>query len=187
MTDKPVIAWLDLETTGLDPKHHALLEVALIITDWDLNQIDDGYTAVVQYTSSTAKGLREKANDYVKAMHDRTGLWERLEEPSAKSLTTIDKELYEYLRWFAPEQNQARLGGNSVGGLDAAFSEVYLPQFKEHLHYQVLDMSSLQEAATQWFGIPDFPKSKEHSALADIRESIGQARYIREELSNLNK
>lgn len=179
MTD--LIAWLDVETTGLDATQDTLLEVALVMTDWDLNVLHSGYSTAIKYTSATAKALRAKSVPFVQEMHDRTGLWERLESPRATSIETMRKQIFEYLKHFAPSPRQARLGGNSVA-LDAAFSRENLPDFYEHLHYRVLDMSSIQEAASRWFEVPTFEKVLDHSALSDIMESIEQAKFIRNQL-----
>lgn len=180
MTD--LIAWLDVETTGLDATQDQLLEVALVMTDWNLNVLDGGYSTAIKYTAATASALRAKSAPFVQEMHDRTGLWERLESPSARPIETVRKQIFEYLKHFAPNPRQARLGGNSVG-LDASFSREYLPDFYEHLHYRVLDMSSLQEAASRWFEVPTFEKVLDHSALSDIMESIEQAKFIRNQLA----
>lgn len=180
---KDMIAWLDVETTGLDPLQNQLLEVALVMTDWDLEVLGTPYSAAIKYSSATAEALRAKAAPVVQEMHDRTGLWERLESSGSKSLEAVQNDLLGYLKYYAPEPRQARLGGNSVG-LDSGFANEYLPEFAGHLHYRVLDMSSLQEAATQWFGVPTFTKKLNHSALSDINESIEQARYLRKQLGS---
>lgn len=183
---RDLIAWLDVETTGLDPRQDQLLEVALVMTDWDLKVLGSPYSTAIKYTSSTAEALRAKSNTYVQEMHDRTGLWERLESPNATRLEVVASDLADYLKYFAPEPKQARLGGNSVG-LDMGFANEYLPDFAQHLHYRVFDMSTLQEAATQWFGVPNFQKKLNHSALSDINESIQQASYLRGHLQNLSE
>lgn len=180
---KDLIAWFDMETTGLDPKDHQVLEVALVMTDWDLNPLGSGYTSAVRYSIPTARALKNKATDYVREMHERTGLWDRIQEPSARPLASVSKDLYDYLKLYAPQERQARMGGNSIM-LDMGFAREYFPDFTNHLHYRVLDMSSVQEAATQWFDVPVFEKRLQHSALDDIMESLEQARYIKRQLDN---
>lgn len=181
---KDLIAWVDVETTGLRPDSASLLEVAIVMTDWDLNVLDSGYSAPVEYSVQTVKGLRDSANDFVKEMHDKTNLWERMSGAEAVHIDTLDSNLYHYVRNFAPEPKQARLGGNSVR-LDLNFVEEYLPQFYNHLHYRFFDVSGLQAAATQWYGVPTFEKKGLHSAFDDIMESIEQARFIKGQLRHV--
>lgn len=175
------LAWVDVETTGLNSNESHLLEVALIVTDWDLNVLDEGYSRPVAYSAGTAEGLRDSSNEFVRKMHDKTGLWERLEGPDAMPLERIDSDMEIYLRMFAPEPRQARLAGNSVF-LDLEFTRAFLPKFYKHLHYRFFDVTGLQEAAHRWLDVPHFEKRLEHSALSDIRESIEQARFIKEHL-----
>lgn len=170
-----IIVWGDVETTGLyanDPDQ--LLEVAVLITDYDLNVLDEhGFQAVIQHD---ARAMFDLADDYVKAMHDKTGLWDRL----AMGLPpeNVDEYLVDYIQAFQPEPKTARLAGNSVR-LDANFIEAFLPQVSAHLHYRVLDVSSLAFEFNEVLDVPDFEKVRTHVAMDDIRESIAELRHYR--------
>jgi len=171
-----VIVWADVETTGLRAHKNYLLEIAVLVTDLDLNILDDtGYHAVVNHHKGF---VYNHANDYVRNMHTTSGLWDRLE--SGTPLWKIDEEVLTYIKQFAPTQRTARLAGNSVR-LDANFFDEWLPRSAEHLHYRILDVSSIAfEAHIR--GIPLFPKAETHEAMTDIRESIEELRYLRKEL-----
>ena len=172
-----VIVWGDVETTGLDAKKDFLLEIAVLVTDLDLNILDDtGYHA---YVSHIKEIVYNRANDYVREMHTTSGLWDKLGDGS-KHTWEIDTELLEYIQQFAPGQRTARLAGNSVR-LDANFFDSWLPKTANHLHYRILDVSSIAfEADIR--DIPLFPKAGTHEAMTDIRESIEELRYLRKEL-----
>lgn len=172
-----VIVWADVETTGLNAKKDFLLEIAVLVTDLDLNILDNtGYHAYVNHTKEI---VYNKANDYVREMHTATGLWDKLGD--GKHTWDIDQELVDYIKQFAPWQRTARLAGNSVR-LDANFIDHWLPQTANHLHYRILDVSSIGFEAYEFKGIPEFLKNGTHEAMSDIRESIEELRYLRKQL-----
>lgn len=179
-----VLVWQDVETTGLDELNDSLLEVAVIITDTDLNVLDEaGFHATVQYPKSNVERMRAAAPAVVQDMHDATGLWDRL--PTGRPTKSIDADLTQYLRNFAPDQSAKRpgdrvmrLAGNSVK-LDYAFTRVDLPRVFDQLSFRVVDVSTLAFLADEWHGCGYFPKARNHSAMADIRESLEEARWAR--------
>lgn len=172
-----VIVWADVETSGLSPYKHRLLEIACLVTDYDLNILDpEGYHAVLY-----APDERRNADPYVRKMHENSGLWTKCESVEAKTAFKVNEELLAYLLEFAPTKRSARLAGNSVR-LDANFIDAYLPSVSEHLHYRILDVSSLGFEAYDVRGIPQFAKELRHEAMSDIRESIEELRYLRSEL-----
>lgn len=182
-----ILVWEDVETTGLDENNDALLEVAVVVTDANLNVLDeDGFEATVWYSPGHAHQLRSATVPFVQDMHDTTGLWDRL--PGGTPVEKVDADLAQYLAQYAPDQSQLRpgdrtlrLAGNSVK-LDFAFTRVNLPMTFAQLNYRVLDVSSLAFVAGQWWECGEFPKQRQHSAMADIRESLDEARWLREKM-----
>ena len=172
------IAWVDVETTGLLPKPFGgdayLLELAAVVTDSQLQELDR-FAGVIRYSENEAAALRDGANEFVRAMHDRTGLWDKL--PAGTPLEELDSKFAEFLERFEGE-TKPRLGGNSIR-LDLNFVEAFMPQSYSKLHYRSVDMSALQWTSTEWYGTPEFEKSKAHTAYDDIRESIAQAEYLK--------
>src|SRR5699024_2696342 len=133
------------------------------------------FAGVIRYSESEAAALRDGANEFVRAMHDRTGLWDKL--PAGTPLEELDSKFAEFLERFEGE-TKPRLGGNSIR-LDLNFVEAFMPQSYSKLHYRSVDMSALQWTSTEWYGTPEFEKSKAHTAYDDIRESIAQAEYLK--------
>jgi oligoribonuclease len=193
------LAWVDVESTDLNPwvgpdfpgtgieASHAergrLLEVALQVTDLDLNILDgEGLSFVVAYSAEEAAGLRHGASDFVRQMHDNTGLWDRISDPNQSTpLDQIDKLLTEHLQQYAPEPRTARIAGNSVR-LDMNYLEANTPHLYRHAHYRMLDVSSWAGPAQWWCDVPPMTKKLAHTATGDIRESIAEMRYLRDAL-----
>ncbi|KAB1661590.1 oligoribonuclease [Pseudoclavibacter sp. CFCC 13796] len=183
--DERRLAWIDTETTGLCPFTcgSRLLEIACRITDSRGNLVDDGgYRAVVRYTPTEALELRAAADDVVKAMHSRTGLWGRL--PFGTPREQVESQLLDYIKRFAPKRRQARLAGNSVA-LDRKFLEAELPAVEQWLHYRVVDCSSTRFVleALGHHGTPLEGVDPEHTAWDDIMGSIAEYRWQLAELS----
>ncbi|WP_311836268.1 oligoribonuclease [Cellulomonas fimi] len=169
------IVWIDCEMTGLDLGADALVEVAVVVTDSELNVLGDGVDVVVR---PPAEAL-EQMNDFVRTMHTTSGLLERLE--GGVTLEEAQAAVLEYLRHWVPEAGKAPLAGNSVG-TDKAFLERDMPELVGHLHYRVIDVSSVKELARRWYPRVYFAspaKNGGHRALADILESIDELRYYR--------
>lgn len=177
MTDKDLIAWIDVETTGLSPSNSSLLEIAVLITDTDLNLLDDaGYHGTIRYSREEVESLKSETVPFVVEMHTKNGLWSRL--PEGKPLEVVEEEVLAYIKQFAPRPQQARVGGNSVR-LDLNFLDAFLPSVARHLHYRFFDVTSLATAALWWLGSePDKPES-DHTAKGDILASLEQARALR--------
>lgn len=177
------LAWVDVETSGLVAHREHLLEVAILVTDTNLRLLDeDGYQTAIFHGPERVAEMREAADPFVRDMHDRTGLWERCADPKRSTpLADADLELFVYLSQFAPNHRQARVAGNSVR-LDLNFLEAHLPTTYEHLHYRSLDVTALASAAQWWFGVPAARKALAHTAMGDIRESLAEARALRDAL-----
>lgn len=179
MADKYLL-WVDAETSGLRTDSCKLLEIAGIVTDYDLNVISDGhYHAVIKYTPEEAKALYESAEPYVQKMHTETGLWDKLASDESVERADVDEQLRVFLRTVTGgEQQVTRLAGNSVR-LDLNFVEDYLPLSYADLAYRMFDVSSIAAAAQKWHGAKSFRKVLAHTALGDINESLNEARYLR--------
>jgi oligoribonuclease len=169
------IVWIDCEMTGLSPETDALIEVACLVTDNELNVLGDGVSVVIK----PPEGALVQMNDVVVAMHTSSGLLDEL----AEGMTIADAQqvVLDYVRTHVPEPGKAPLGGNSVG-VDRLFLSRDMPELIEHLHYRVIDVSSLKELARRWFPRIHFAapaKTGNHRALGDIRDSIDELRYYR--------
>lgn len=170
------IVWIDCEMTGLDLDNDALIEVAVLITDFDLNQVDDGIDVLIKPEPAAL----EQMNDFVREMHTTSELLEELD--GGLTMADAEAKVLEYVRQHAPEAGKWPLGGNSVG-TDRAFLARDMPQLIEHLHYRIIDVSSIKELSRRWYPRVYFNAPKKgggHRALADITESIAELRYYRE-------
>ncbi|CCH77492.1 Oligoribonuclease [Nostocoides japonicum T1-X7] len=170
------IVWIDCEMTGLSLQHDALIEVAALVTDFDLNQLGDGVDVVI----APPPEALEQMNDFVHEMHTTSGLLDALAH--GVTLEEAQRRVLAYVREWVPEARKAPLGGNTVG-TDRGFLARDMPELEEWLHYRVIDVSSIKELSRRWlprayFNAPT--KSGGHRALADIRESIAELRYYRE-------
>lgn len=170
------IVWIDCEMTGLDLDNDALIEVAVLITDFDLNQVDDGIDVLIKPEPAAL----EQMNDFVRDMHTTSGLLQELD--GGLTMADAEAKVLEYVLQHAPEAGKWPLGGNSVG-TDRAFLARDMPQLIEHLHYRIIDVSSIKELSRRWYPRVYFNAPKKgggHRALADITESIAELRYYRE-------
>jgi len=172
------IVWIDCEMTGLDTVQDALIEVAVVVTDSELNVLGEGVDVVI----TPPQAALDQMNDLVRTMHTTSGLLEVL--PGGTTMADAQAAVLEYIKVFVPEPNKAPLAGNSVG-TDKSFLERDMPELMEHLHYRVIDVSSIKELARRWypriyFASPE--KNGGHRALADILESIDELRYYRRAL-----
>jgi len=169
------IVWIDCEMTGLDLDVDELVEVAVVITDSELNPVDEGIDVLVRPSDAAV----EQMGDFVRQMHTASGLIE--EWKNGLTLEEAREQVLAYIRKHVPEAHKAPLGGNSVG-TDKAFLEKYMPDVVGHLHYRLIDVSSLKELAKRWYPRTFFHSPEKHGghrALADILESIDELRYYR--------
>ena len=174
--DAPLV-WLDLEMTGLEVARHVIVEVALLVTDNDLEPLDEGIDMVVHQPPAALEAMDE----YVRTMHTSSGLLDEI-ATSTTSLAEAQQSALEYVRRHVPEARTAPLCGNSIG-VDRRFMHAGLPELDEYLHYRSIDVSSFKELCRRWYpeeyrGRPD--KREAHRALGDVRESIAELRYYRE-------
>lgn len=173
MNDK--LVWIDCEMTGLDLVHDALIEVAALVTDFELNVLGDGIDLIVK----PPQAALDQMNDFVTTMHTESGLLTELDDGMA--LAEAEDAVLTYIREHVPDPGKAPLAGNTVG-TDRAFLARDMPELESHLHYRIVDVSSIKELSRRWyprayFAAPD--KTGNHRALADIQESIEELRYYR--------
>jgi oligoribonuclease len=169
------LVWIDCEMTGLDLVNDALIEVAALVTDSELNVLGEGVDIVIKPPQQAL----DQMPDVVRAMHTSSGLLEELS--SGVSLADAEQQVLDYVRQWIPEPNKAPLCGNSIA-TDRGFLARDMPALDTHLHYRMVDVSSIKELARRWyprvyFASPE--KNGGHRALADIKESIEELRYYR--------
>lgn len=169
------LVWIDCEMTGLDVSVDQLVEVAVVITDFELAIIDPGFNVVINPDHSALDNM----SDFVRQMHESSGLLEAI--PDGMPLAKAQDAVLDYIRTFVPNPQQAPLAGNTIG-TDRAFLAKYMPQVDSHLHYRNVDVSSIKELVRRWtpriyFNAPE--KDGGHRALADILESIRELEYYR--------
>jgi oligoribonuclease len=171
-----VLAWMDLEMTGLDPARHVIVEIATLLTDDDLGLVAEGPDLVVH------AGIEQLASmdDVVRTMHTRSGLIPAI-QASAISLADAGAQTLAFLRAHIGGARTVPLCGNSIG-TDRRFLAAQLPEVEAFLHYRSIDVSSVKELCRRWY--PEAlaqapPKTEAHRALDDIRESIAELAYYR--------
>ncbi|WP_121392949.1 oligoribonuclease [Actinokineospora cianjurensis] len=174
MTDR--LVWIDCEMTGLDLGRDALIEIAALVTDSELTILGEGIDLVIHADDDHLAAMPEVVRD----MHARSGLTEEV-RASALSLADAEQQVLDYVREWVPDARVAPLCGNSIA-TDRGFIARDMPALDAHLHYRMVDVSSIKELCRRWYprvyyAQPD--KGLAHRALADIRESIRELRYYR--------
>jgi oligoribonuclease len=170
------LVWIDCEMTGLDTSKDALIEVACLVTDAELNVLGDGISVVIRPPAEAVEGM----GDFVRDMHTASGLIEDLE--GGLTMEEAQARVLAYVREHVTVAGKAPLAGNTVG-MDRAFLERDMPELMSHLHYRVVDVSSIKELVRRWYPRVFFQapaKTGGHRALGDIQDSIRELRYYRE-------
>ncbi|MFB7473926.1 oligoribonuclease [Kitasatospora sp. NPDC056184] len=170
------LVWIDCEMTGLDLDRDALVEVAALVTDSELNILGEGVDVIIRPPAEALANMPE----VVRAMHTSSGLLEELEH--GVTLAEAEALVLAYVREHVPEAGRTPLCGNSVA-TDRGFLSRDMPALESHLHYRIVDVSSIKELARRWYPKAYYnspQKGGNHRALADIRESIDELRYYRE-------
>jgi oligoribonuclease len=171
-----LLVWVDCEMTGLDLSRDALVEVAALVTDPDLNVLGEGVDVVIHADETVLGGMVE----IVREMHDKSGLTDAV-RASAVTVSEAENMIMAYVSSHVTEPRTAPLCGNSIA-TDRGFLARDMPRFDSYLHYRMIDVSSIKELCRRWyprtyFGQP--AKGLAHRALADIRESIRELEYYR--------
>lgn len=170
------LVWMDLEMTGLHPEKHAILQIAMVITDSELNIIDEGIEIVVHQSEDVFKNMDPNA----KAFHEKSGLLEKVRN-SKISLQEAETQLLNRLEIYV-ERGESPLCGNSIHR-DRMFIEKYMPNLNEYLHYRLIDISTVKELKKLWkHETEEYPKRETHTALQDINESIEELRFYSKEI-----
>ena len=171
-----MLAWMDLEMTGLDPDRHVIVEIATLLTDDELEIIAEGPDLIVHATDAELAEM----DDFVTDMHTRSGLLTQISE-STITLEEAGARTLAFLREHIPEPRSVPLCGNSIG-TDRRFLAKHLPEIEEFLHYRSVDVSTIKELARRWYPEQhgEMPRKESgHRALDDIRESLAELRYWR--------
>ncbi|MGY1764167.1 oligoribonuclease [Geodermatophilus sp. SYSU D00779] len=173
------LVWIDCEMTGLDLTRDKLIEVAVLVTDSELNVLDPGLDLVISADDTALEGMV----DVVTEMHAKSGLTEAV-RASTLTVAEAEQQLLAYVKRFVPERRTAPLCGNSIG-TDRGFLARDMPELDDHLHYRMIDVSSIKELARRWFPRVYFAQPQKglaHRALADIIESVRELAYYRQTL-----
>lgn len=173
---KNPLVWIDLEMTGLDIEHHAVIEVACLITDGDLETVVEGPEIAIHHDEE----VLDKMNDWSREHHAASGLTQRVRE-STIGLQQAEQQLLEFLQAHIPA-NTAQLAGNSVH-VDRMFLVKHMPAFIDYLSFKIVDVTSVKELARRW--CPDAfrkapRKTLAHTAMSDVKESVEELRHYRQ-------
>ncbi|WP_084039484.1 oligoribonuclease [Demequina sp. NBRC 110053] len=175
MSDTPLV-WIDCEMTGLDTEADALIEVACLVTDAELTILGEGVQVVIRPPA----GALDQMSDFVRSMHVQSGLLPELE--GGVTMADAQAQVLAYVKEHVPVAGKVPLAGNTVG-MDRRFLERDMPDLMGHLHYRVVDVSSIKELVRRWYPRVFFnapAKTGGHRALGDIHDSIRELRYYRE-------
>ena len=171
-----MLAWMDLEMTGLDPDSDVIVEIATLVTDDDLTIVAEGPELVVHQPPE----VLDRMGDFVRTMHTRSGLLDAI-TASSTTLAEASEATMAFLQEHIPEARTVPLCGNSIG-TDRRFLLRWLPEIEEFLHYRSVDVSTIKELARRWHpeAIKSAPeKAGGHRAMDDIRESVAELRHYR--------
>ncbi|MCL2652739.1 MAG: oligoribonuclease [Propionibacteriaceae bacterium] len=176
MSGNNELVWIDCEMTGLDLATDALIEVAVLVTDADLNVLGDGVDVII----ATPEEKLDVMGDFVRDMHTKSGL---VDEIRASTVTMSEAEalIMDYVKKYVPEADKAPLAGNTIG-TDRAFLARDMPTLEGYVHYRNVDVSTIKELARRWYQRAFYlapEKAGHHRALADIKESIRELQYYR--------
>jgi oligoribonuclease len=178
MTNDARMVWIDCEMTGLDLVHDALVEIAVVVTDSDLNVLGDGVDIVIKPPADSLVDMQQVVVD----MHTASGLLDELE--AGTTLQDAQARVMAYVTEHVPEPRKAPLAGSSVY-TDRGFLSRDMPELDAHLHYRLVDVSTIKELARRWYPRAYYNAPEKHGghrALADILDSIEELKYYREAL-----
>lgn len=169
------IVWVDCEMTGLDLKVDEICEIAVVVTDGELKELDEGLQLVIKPSDAALANMGE----FVTNMHTESGLINEI--PNGITMAAAETAVMNYIKQWVTAERTAPLAGNSIG-TDRMFLNRQMPAFDSYLHYRNIDVSSIKELTRRWYPRVYFQlpkKTGNHRALADIKESIQELRYYR--------
>jgi len=170
------LVWIDCEMTGLDLGKDALIEIAALVTDGNLKVLGEGVDVVIHAEDAALDGMP----DVVRAMHAKSGLTEEVRR-STVTMADAERQVLDYVRRYVPDPNSAPLAGNSIA-TDRGFIARDMPTLDTHLHYRMVDVSSIKELCRRWYPRIYYAQPEKglaHRALADVQESIRELEYYR--------
>lgn len=178
MKDTSNLAWIDLEMTGLEPKSNVILEIASVVTDANLNILDQGPSLVIHYPSYQL----EKMSEWARLTHESSGLLDKVEK-SKISVEQAETETLDFVKKYCVS-TLTPLCGNSIWN-DRMFLIEYMPTLNSYFNYRNIDVSTIKELVRRWYGPEsEFKKKKVHRAMDDIKESIDELKYYRDKFFN---
>ncbi|MGR5178103.1 oligoribonuclease [Vibrio parahaemolyticus] len=171
------LIWVDLEMTGLDPETHKIIEIASIVTDSQLNILAEGPVIAIHQSDEELA----KMDDWCTNTHTASGLVDRVKASQHSELSAI-QETIAFLEQWVPK-GKSPICGNSIGQ-DRRFLYKHMPELEQYFHYRYVDVSTIKELTRRWKPevLDGFSKQGTHLALDDIRESIAELRYYRENI-----
>ena len=169
------LIWIDMEMTGLSPENDRIIEVALVVTDAELNTLAEAPVLVVHQSDAVLDGM----DSWNKGTHGKSGLIDKV-KASALDEAVVEEQMIAFLKEYVAERTSP-MCGNSICQ-DRRFLARHMPRLEAYFHYRNLDVSTIKELAKRWRpGLPEgFKKASKHEALADIYESINELKYYRE-------
>lgn len=172
-----MLVWIDCEMTGLDHLNDALVEVAVLVTDGQLNVQGEGLDIIIKTPAERLAAM----GDFVRDMHTRSGLLDEI-RAATTPMAQAEQRFLEYIRRYVPVARKAPLAGNTIG-TDRVFLARDMPELEGWVHYRNVDVSSIKELARRWYPRAFYQapaKVGNHRALADIQESLEELRYYRD-------
>ena len=176
MEQNDYLIWMDLEMTGLNVKKDQIIEIATVVTDTNLEIVDNGPVLAIFQQPEVLAGM----SDWSREHHNRSGLTERVKISNIK-LAEAEKQTLDFIKAFV-RQGEAPLCGNSIHQ-DRLFLAKYMSEVDRFLHYRNIDVSSIKELVYRWYPhLERFKKTNKHTALEDIYESVAELKYYREKV-----
>ena len=170
------LVWMDLEMSGLDPEENTILEIATLVTDFNLNVVAEGPLIAIHQTDE----LLDSMDEWNTNCHRETGLTDRVKK-SDLGMKDAEMMTLDFIKKHV-NRKASPLCGNTIWQ-DRRFLIKYMPDLEDYFHYRNIDVSSIKEICTRWYpDLPMFEKEKDHSAMKDIRESVEELKYYRSKI-----